>query len=101
MKLVVVTPCYIEGKEAQEWKPSLISDAVYTFAKALRQTPTRLGVRETLMSPNFQTKGACGTIRFLPSGDRNSTVQLLMVLPGGQSGTGYDFVPISDLGGHN
>jgi branched-chain amino acid transport system substrate-binding protein len=41
--------------------------------------------------------GASGTIRFLPSGDRNAQVQLVQIIRrnSSRSGTGYDFVPVS------
>jgi branched-chain amino acid transport system substrate-binding protein len=34
-------------------------------------------------------------VRFLPSGDRNQSVQLVIVQPGERSGFGYDFVPVN------
>jgi len=34
-------------------------------------------------------------VRFLPSGDRNQSVQLVVVQPGSRSSFGVDFVPIS------
>ncbi|MEY2913175.1 MAG: hypothetical protein RLZZ184_2484, partial [Cyanobacteriota bacterium] len=40
------------------------------------------------------TSGAAGSIRFLPSGDRNTPVQLVKIVRGNRSRTGYDFEPV-------
>ncbi len=75
------------------WRTALSYDAVQAIAQALRTNPSREGVSQGLKDPNFQTSGASGPIRFLPSGDRNATVQLVEVQPGNGPG-GYRFVPL-------
>lgn len=79
------------------WRTALSYDATRAFIAALAREPTRAGVQQALLSPNFSTTGASGTIRFLPSGDRNAPVQLVKIVSRqpSRSGTGYDFVPIS------
>lgn len=76
------------------WRTALAYDATQALFAALRQSPTRAGVQQALSSADFSTTGASGTIRFLPSGDRNASVQLVKIAPGLRSGTGYDFVPV-------
>jgi eukaryotic-like serine/threonine-protein kinase len=92
--MIVATPCNAGIESVQEWKSYLTKDALYTFIAALKQRPTRLGIRKTLMASNFQTAGACGKVRFSSDGDRKSPVSLAKILPGQHSGTGYDFVPL-------
>jgi len=76
------------------WRTALSYDATRALIAALARNPTRLGVQQILSSSDFSTTGASGTIRFLPSGDRNAPVQLVNIVPGSRSGTGYDFVPL-------
>jgi ABC-type branched-subunit amino acid transport system substrate-binding protein/tRNA A-37 threonylcarbamoyl transferase component Bud32 len=54
----------------------------------------RVMLAKTLANPDFKVNGATGEVRFLPSGDRNSNVVLLQVVPDTESGTGYDFRPV-------
>jgi len=84
------------------WRTATAYDAtkalIGAFAQRLlgsiERDPTRTGVQQALISPNFSASGASGTVQFLPSGDRNAPVQLVKIVSGQQSGTGYDFVPI-------
>ncbi|MFW6359538.1 MAG: ABC transporter substrate-binding protein [Chroococcales cyanobacterium] len=76
------------------WRTALSYDATQALAEAIERNPTREGVQQALKSPNFAAEGASGTVRFLPSGDRNSTVQLVKVAPGDRSSFDYDFVPV-------
>ncbi|MEH1786711.1 ABC transporter substrate-binding protein [Nostoc sp.] len=76
------------------WRSALSYDATVALIRALKSNPTRLGVQEALASSDFSASGASGTIRFLPSGDRNAPVQLVKIVPGSRSGTGYDFEPV-------
>ncbi|MBW4489404.1 MAG: ABC transporter substrate-binding protein [Trichocoleus desertorum ATA4-8-CV12] len=76
------------------WRTALAYDATQALIAGLQRNPTRAGVQQTLSSSDFSTTGASGTIRFLPSGDRNASVQLVKIVPGQRSGTGYDFVPV-------
>jgi branched-chain amino acid transport system substrate-binding protein len=75
------------------WRTAMAYDAVRAIAAGLSENPTRQGLQEALSAPGFSTEGATGTIRFLPSGDRNQATQLVIVQPGSRSGYGYDFVP--------
>jgi len=77
------------------WRSAMAYDATLAFAAALEQAPSREGVQQALSAPNFQVEGATGSIRFLPSGDRNQAMQLVTVEPGSRSGYGYDFVPLA------
>jgi len=75
------------------WRTALSYDAVRAFAEALRTTPSREGIQQALKAPSFQASGASGPIRFLPSGDRNASIQLVTVEPGSGPG-GYIFTPV-------
>ena len=55
----------------------------------------RVMLAKTLAGEDFKVGGATGEIRFLASGDRNSNVVLLQIVPDTQSGAGYDFAPIN------
>ncbi len=76
------------------WRTALSYDATKALSAAIERNPTREGIREVLVSPDFAASGASGSVRFLPSGDRNQTVQLVTVVAGNRTGFGYDFVPI-------
>lgn len=76
------------------WRTALSYDATRAVSAALERNPTRTGVQQALSSSDFSTTGASGTIQFLQSGDRNAAVQLVKIVPGSRSGTGYDFVPV-------
>ena len=56
-------------------------DAVQALIKALKlnPNPTRANIQQTLKSSNFSAAGAGDTIKFLPSGDRKTQVQLLEI----------------------
>jgi branched-chain amino acid transport system substrate-binding protein len=79
------------------WRTALAYDATRALIAALERHPTRIGIQQALSSPEFSTTGASGTIRFLPSGDRNAPVQLVQIVSKNpsRSGTGFDFVPVS------
>ncbi|MFS8119677.1 MAG: hypothetical protein ACMG55_14490 [Microcoleus sp.] len=49
----------------------------------------------TLAGSDFKVSGATGEIRFLSSGDRNSNIVLLQVVPDTQSAGGYNFTPLN------
>lgn len=76
------------------WRTAMTYDAMQALFAALGRNPTRTGIHQALHDPDFFATGATGTVRFLPSGDRNQGVQLVQVQPGFQSGYGYDFVPL-------
>ena len=76
------------------WRSALSYDATVALIEALKRNPTRSGVQQALASSDFSATGASGTIRFLASGDRNAPVQLVKIVPGSRSRTGYDFEPV-------
>ncbi|MCC5616474.1 ABC transporter substrate-binding protein [Nostoc sp. CHAB 5836] len=76
------------------WRSALSYDATVALIAALERNPTRSGVQQALSSSDFSATGASGTIRFLASGDRNAPVQLVKILTGSRSRTGYDFEPV-------
>jgi branched-chain amino acid transport system substrate-binding protein len=76
------------------WRTAIAYDATQSLIEAIRQGPSREGVQKALRSSDFSAKGASGAVRFLPSGDRNAPVQLVKIVPGKRSGTGFDFVPV-------
>ncbi len=106
--MVVAVPWHIEGERNSEfpqksrqlwggdvsWRTAMAYDATVALIAALEQNPTRLGVKQALSASNFSAMGASGAIRFLPSGDRNAPVQLVKIVPGNRSSTGYDFEPV-------
>ncbi|NER37847.1 MAG: ABC transporter substrate-binding protein [Oscillatoria sp. SIO1A7] len=108
--MLVAVPWQIEGDLSSDfpsrsrqlwsadvnWMTAMAYDATRAFIAALEQSPTRTGIRDALLSPDFSATGATGKIRFLPSGDRNGPVQLVEIREANpsRSGTGYDFVPI-------
>ncbi|MEH1817882.1 MAG: ABC transporter substrate-binding protein [Nostoc sp.] len=106
--MIVAVPWHIDGDPKSDfpqksrqlwgadvsWRSALSYDATVSLIKSLERNPTRSGVQEALASSDFSASGASGTIRFLPSGDRNAPVQLVKIVPGSRSRTGYDFEPV-------
>ncbi|MFB2983604.1 ABC transporter substrate-binding protein [Microseira sp. BLCC-F43] len=76
------------------WRTALSYDAAQALIAAIKRNPTRLGVQQALIASDFSAPGASGIVRFLPSGDRNSTIQLVKIVRGDRSRTGYDFEPV-------
>jgi branched-chain amino acid transport system substrate-binding protein len=79
------------------WRTALAYDAAIALIVGLERNPTRTGIQQALSALDFSATGASGPIRFLPSGDRNRAVQLVIVKPGNRTSYGYEFVPISGL----
>ncbi|MBH8576878.1 amino acid ABC transporter substrate-binding protein [Nostocaceae cyanobacterium CENA369] len=106
--MVLAVPWHIKGNTQSDfpqksrqlwgadvsWRTALAYDATVALIAALKRNPTRSGVQQALSSSDFSANGASGTIRFLTSGDRNAPVQLVKIVPGTRSRTGYDFEPI-------
>lgn len=76
------------------WRTAMAYDATLTLAEAIAADPTRAGVAAALSEPSFNLQGATGTVSFFPTGDRNQPSQLVTVIEGNRSGSGYDFVPV-------
>lgn len=75
------------------WRTAMSYDAARVLMAGLQAEPSRTGIEQALRTPEFAVEGATGTVRFLPSGDRNQAAQLVEVKPGNRSGYGYDFYP--------
>ena len=69
-------------------------DATQALIAAIQRYPTREGVQQALSSDGFTAKGAIGDVRFLPSGDRNHSIQLVQIAPNSNASYGYDFTPL-------
>ena len=79
---------------AGSWRTAMAYDATKAIALGLKAGFRRDQLQRTLSSSSFTMNGATGSVRFLPSGDRQGSGLLVKVLPGKNSGTGYDFVGI-------
>jgi branched-chain amino acid transport system substrate-binding protein len=77
------------------WRTATAYDATQALIAGIKAESSREGVQQALRSSNFSVPGATNPVRFLPSGDRNQSVQLVVVQPGSRSSFGVDFVPIS------
>ena len=77
---------------AVNWRTAMAYDATQVIITALKRSNTRQELQKVLSSPAFSVNGATGTIKFLPSGDRDGKSILVKVQP---SGTGYDFVRLN------
>ncbi|MBW4513658.1 MAG: ABC transporter substrate-binding protein [Timaviella obliquedivisa GSE-PSE-MK23-08B] len=75
------------------WRTAMAYDAAMTLVEGLKSGGDRQAVLQTIARPGFSFQGATGTVKFLPSGDRNQPMQLVVIQAGGRSGYGYDFVP--------
>ncbi|MGC1307216.1 MAG: ABC transporter substrate-binding protein [Phormidesmis sp.] len=76
------------------WRTVTAYDAVMTLAAGLRGEASRQGVAAVLAERGFTVEGATDPVRFFDTGDRNQPFQLVEVVPGNRSGSGYDFVPV-------
>ncbi len=108
LDMVISVPWHINGKPGSvfasksrslwggdvNWRTAISYDAVQALATALQRDPTRSGVQQALLSPDFSATGAADPVRFLPSGDRNVGIQLVKVSRGDRFGSGFDFVPV-------
>jgi len=65
--------------------------AIYQQQQLVAISPLSTSV--DLSNAGSYAPGATGTIRFLPSGDRNQGVNLVTIQPSDRSGFGFDFVP--------
>lgn len=75
------------------WRSATTYDATIAVISGLQANKTREGLQQVLRNPNFSTTGATGKIQFLPSGDRytQNDVILVQVQPNKSSATGYEF----------
>ncbi|NJK66019.1 MAG: ABC transporter substrate-binding protein [Microcoleus sp. SU_5_3] len=85
------------------WRSAMSYDAVQVLRMGRsigKITPNsgeagRVMLAKTLANSDFKVNGATGEVKFLPSGDRNSNVIMLQVVPDTESVTGYDFRPVN------
>ena len=80
---------------AGNWRTAMAYDAAMAAFTGLKSGAKREQLQKALSNAGFMFKGATGVVRFLPSGDRQETGTLVRVQPGRDSGTGYDFAPLS------
>jgi branched-chain amino acid transport system substrate-binding protein len=106
--LVVAVPWHIDGdpnakfastsrkfwKADVNWRTALTYDAAQSLIVALKTSPTRLGIQEAMRANGFQAEGSAGLVKYLASGDRSASIQLVQVAPGTRSKLGFDFVPV-------
>jgi branched-chain amino acid transport system substrate-binding protein len=76
------------------WRTATSYDAAIALITALGSQPDRQGVQAALANGNFAATGASGPVRFLPSGDRNQSVQLVEIQAGSRAGYDVEFSPI-------
>ncbi len=77
------------------WRTAMAYDATESLIAGIKANPSRQGIQQTLSKAGFSTTGASGTIKFLPSGDRNQAVQLVKVEVDPNSEFGYTFIPLN------
>lgn len=78
------------------WRTVTAYDALMTLVAGIKEGgPTRQGIANALAESSFSVEGATDVVRFLPTGDRNQPSQLVEVVPGNRSGSGYDYVPVN------
>lgn len=77
------------------WRTATAYDATKAAITGLRAKASRQQLQNSLANAGFSVEGAAGTFSFLSSGDRKGKATLVKVLPGKNSGTGYDFTAIS------
>jgi branched-chain amino acid transport system substrate-binding protein len=106
--MVVAVPWHIKGntnpdfaqaatslwKGNVNWRTAMAYDATQSLIAGMKTNPSRQGMQQTLSNPSFSTTGASGTIKFLPSGDRDRATQLVEVKVDPDSEFGYSFVPV-------
>ena len=76
------------------WRTVTSYDASQVLIAGLKQSPTREGIQQALSNRNFEAIGAEQSVKFLPGGDRRSSVQLVTIAPGTRSSYGFDFIPL-------
>jgi branched-chain amino acid transport system substrate-binding protein len=81
-------------KSEVNWRTAMAYDATQALGKALQQASTRQNIQQILRTPGFTASGASSNISFMPSGDRNASVQLVKVVLGNSPTRPYRFVPI-------
>ena len=107
LDMVISVPWYVKNDNSEffttaqklwgggvNWRTILAYDATMALAKAIEISPSREGIQQALLAPEFVAQGAEKEIKFLPTGDRAAEVELVKVAAGDKSGFGYDFVSV-------
>ena len=76
------------------WRTAMAYDATKSLSAAIANNPSRQGIQQTISDSNNSLEGESRKVKFLASGDRSQSVQLVTVRPGNRSPFGYDFVPM-------
>ena len=78
------------------WRSAMAYDAARALIAAIAGSPnpTRSLIQRNLSDADFSTAGATSKIKFFPSGDRFSRIQLVKIQPGNNE-FGYEFAPIN------
>lgn len=76
------------------WRTVTSYDASQALIAGLKQSPTREGIQQVLSDPKFEAIGGEQSVKFVPGGDRRSSIQLVTVAPGKRSSYGFDFIPL-------
>jgi branched-chain amino acid transport system substrate-binding protein len=74
------------------WRTAMTYDATQSLIAGIKADPSRQGIQQTLSKAGFSVTGASGTVKFLPSGERNLGIQLVRVEVDSNSEFGYSFV---------
>lgn len=79
------------------WRTAMSYDAAQALIEAISQTDNRSGIQAALSSPSFSASGVADEIRFRRNtGDRDGAPQLVTVGKGGNTPSGYSFVPVKN-----
>lgn len=78
------------------WRSAMAYDATQAIITAIENSPqvTRTNIQKSLKDNNFAAPGANELVRFSPSGDRLSNIQLVEIQPSNNSFE-YEFVPFT------
>ena len=77
------------------WRTAMAYDAASAFIAGIDYDPTRTGMQQRLSNPTVSFPGAIQEIKFLPSGDRLTEIQLVTVKPSDRNASDYEFMPVS------
>ena len=77
------------------WRSAMAYDAAEALIAAIADSPnpTRISVQKNLSGGDFSANGASDRVKFMPSGDRYSKIQLVKMQPS-RNNFGYEFAPI-------
>jgi branched-chain amino acid transport system substrate-binding protein len=79
------------------WRTATAYDATQVIITGFeRGDLNRQALQKTLSDKNFVARGATGEIKFSRKGDRQGNTFLVKIEPGKKSGTGFDFVLLTD-----